>query len=107
MFLPDCDSYLREASALLFNDDEWLSVRASADLKGCGLSLLHPSISLLAASLLGVRKITDVIVEKLELPLRPFHWDDFDGDTVKHQGMRFLKGYNRRIILHLTLTVYF
>lgn len=89
LFLPDCNSYLCEASVLLFNDDEWLSVRASANLKGAGLSLLHPSISLLAASLLGVQKISNVLVEKLDLPVRTFQWDDFDGDTVK-QGMRLI-----------------
>jgi hypothetical protein len=64
-------------------------VRASANLKDAGLSLLHPSISLLAASLLGVQKISNVLVEKLDLPVRPFQWDDFDGDTVK-QGMRYI-----------------
>ena len=89
LFLPDCNSYLCEASVLLFNDDEWLSVRASANLKGAGLSLLHPSIRLLAASLLGVQKISNVLVEKLDLPVRPFQWDDFDGNTVK-QGMQYV-----------------
>ena len=64
-------------------------MRASANLKGAGLSLLHPSIRLLAASLLGVQKISNVLVEKLDLPVRPFQWDDFDGDTVK-QGMRYV-----------------
>ena len=87
--MPNCNSYLLESSVLLFNDDEWLSVRANADLEGCGLSLLHPSISLLAASLLGVQKISNVLVERLELPVRPFDWDDFDGDTVKQQGIRY------------------
>ena len=64
-------------------------MRASANLKGAGLSLLHPSVSLLAASLLGVQKISNVLVEKLVLPVRTFQWEDFDGDTVK-QGMRLI-----------------
>ena len=75
LYLPDCDSYLRDSITLLANDDDWLSVRAQHGIRAAGLYLLHPSISLTVASNLDVPSISNIFIEKLDLknfPTDPF-----------------------------------
>ena len=75
LYLPDCDSYLRNSETLLANDDEWLSVRAKYGVRAAGLYLLHPNVSLSVGLSLGVHSISSVLVEKLDLrdiPMDPF-----------------------------------
>ena len=67
LYLPDCDSYLRNSTVLLTNDDEWLTVRSKYGVRAAGLYLLHPNISLAVGAKLGVPSITAVLVEKLDL----------------------------------------
>ena len=83
MYLPDCDSYLRNSTTLLADDDSWLSVRAQHGIRAAGLYLLHPSISLSVAVNLGVPLISTVLVEKLDL--KDFPTDPF-GDLMGDLG---------------------
>jgi hypothetical protein len=90
LFLPDCDTCLRLSSLLLANDDEWLSVRAKDRLGAAGLFLLHPSISLPTAEVLGVYRISTVFVEKLYLPLSVFPEEWTGGDSSGEDLKRFI-----------------
>ena len=62
VYVPDRDSYLREARLCVANDDEWLSIRlmgGGRDHVGGGMSLyvLHPSVSLSVAAQLNIPRI--------------------------------------------------
>ena len=71
VYVPDRDSYLREARWCVANDDEWLSIRlmgpdyarglhaTGGGNNGGGMSLyvLHPSVSLSVASQLNIPRI--------------------------------------------------
>jgi hypothetical protein len=69
LFLPDCDSYLRDSRSCLGNDDEWLSVRAGFGVRAECLYLLHPSIELDTACQLGIPLISSVLIERLGLDM--------------------------------------
>jgi hypothetical protein len=68
LYVPDCDSFLRDSDSCLGNDDKWLSVRASFGVQAEGLHLLHPSLGLPTAVQLSIPMITEVLTEKLNLP---------------------------------------
>ena len=86
MFLPDCDSFLRNAQDLIVNDDEWLSVRAKYGVSQAGLFLLHPHLLQVGAAL-GVPAISSVLVEMLDLRYPEDHGRGFGrGSSVGVAG---------------------
>ena len=65
VFVPDRDSYLREARHCVANDDEWLSIRLlgeghagfAGNSGGTSLYVLHPSVGLTVAAQLNIPRI--------------------------------------------------
>jgi hypothetical protein len=92
LYLPDENSILRVSSSVLYSDNQWLRSQIMM-LEDYGYSILHPMFSADIALQLNIRKLSELVQERLLV-------DDIDSMILSTEAYESQAKHVKQMLLH-------